>query len=216
MWVNTEERRGTGSELNSRESACLELSWTPSRGKPWESSICWEGMQQQGGETQEFHWVSNLAIPMSEQWLGKQPLLIIEFSGMWGSFLSASLAPYLHYLISEIMRSQAIKHFDTCWQTASHHGTALLSTWIHNFELSCSSLAPPGRCFTPPASVGSHIHGEIFAQMVLGALGSCILLKIFTELTLPIFKAASEMGILPSSLYTQDLTPPKPNVQNPS
>lgn len=172
MWVDTEEGRGTGRKLNSRENVCLELSCTPSRGKPWESSICWEGMQQRDGETQEIHWVSNLSIPMSEQWLGKQPLLIIEFSGSvpipgWGSFLSASFAPYLHYLISEIMRSQAIKHFDTCWQTASHNGTALLSTWTHNFELSCSSLAPPGRCFTPSASVGSHNHGELFAQMVL-------------------------------------------------
>lgn len=84
-----------------------------------------------------------------------------------GSFLSASFAPYLHYLISEIMRSQAIKHFDTCWQTASHNGTALLSTWIHNFEPSCFSLAPPWRCSTPSASVGYCVHGEIFARMVL-------------------------------------------------
>lgn len=81
VWVDTEEGRGTGRELNSRKTVCLELSCTPSRGKPQESRICWAGMQRRGGETQELHWVSNLFIPMSEKWLGEQPLLIIELSG---------------------------------------------------------------------------------------------------------------------------------------
>lgn len=128
------------------------------------------------------------------QWVCSSP-------GMWGSFLSASFAPYLHYLISEIMRSQAIKHFDTCWQTASHNGPALLSMWTHNSELSCSSLGDASHLQPQwdPTSM------EKYLPKGFRCLGKLYL----TENQCELHKAASEMGILPSSLYTVvDLTPP--------
>lgn len=172
VWVDTEEGEVLGENWIPGKLCVWSSAAHPAEENHRRAGFAGKGCSEEVGKPritlskQSFHpnvrevtWRAATAHNWA-QWVCSNPRIR-------GSFLSASFAPYLHYLISEIMRSQAIKHFDTCWQTASHNGTALLSTWIHNFELSCFSLAPPWRCSTPSASVGYCVHREIFARMVL-------------------------------------------------
>lgn len=88
------------------------------------------------------------------------------------SFPSASFAPYLHFLVSEITRSHTIKCFDTCWQTASPSGTVSCKYFRYlNAHTTLNTSAP-----WHDQEDASYLHPQrdlicpgkaVFAQMVL-------------------------------------------------
>lgn len=169
---------------------CVELSCTPSRGKPWESSICWEGMQQRGGETPELHWVSKSFHPNVRavtwqaatadnwvQWVRSNPgMRLIPFCLICSVFTLFDIRDHeepghkalWHLLTNSLTQWHSIvKHMNTqFWTLLLLPGST--REMLHTFCL--SGILYPWRNICPNGS---------------GALGSCTSLKIRVNYTAP-------------------------------
>lgn len=141
-------------------------------------------MQQRDGEIQELHWVSNLFIPMSGKWLGKQPQLIIEFSGSIPQSWDARLVPFR--LICSVFTLFDIRDHEEPGCKALWHLLANGPTQWHSIVKGMNTQF--WTLLLLPGTTREMLHTFSLSRVPYprrnicpngcGALGSCILLKI--------------------------------------